>query len=91
MGPLVQTGINSLRPSYAYMRRYTMPSLAQIMACRLTGAKPLSEPMLPYCQLDHKEYISVKFHLKLKYVIQENAFETVVCEMAAIFVYASMC
>ena len=25
------------------------------------GAKPLSEPMLPYCQLDPKEYISVKF------------------------------
>ena len=28
------------------------PSLVQIMACRLDGAKPLSEPMLEYCQLD---------------------------------------
>ena len=27
-------------------------SLVQIMACRLTGAKPLSEPMLEYCQSD---------------------------------------
>ena len=25
------------------------PSLAQVMACRLSGAKPLSEPMLEYC------------------------------------------
>ena len=25
------------------------PSLVQIMACRLDGAKPLSEPMLEYC------------------------------------------
>ena len=25
------------------------PSLVQIMACRLIGAKPLSEPMLEYC------------------------------------------
>ena len=36
------------------------------MACRLFGAKPLSEPMLPYYQLDPKEHISVKFHLKFK-------------------------
>ena len=40
---------NSLRPSDAYMRQSTMPSLVQIMACRLVGAKPLSEPMLEYC------------------------------------------
>ena len=36
------------------------PSLVQIMACRLVGAKPLSEPMLEYSKLDPKE-ISVKF------------------------------
>ena len=24
-------------------------NIGQIMACRLTGAKPLSEPMLEYC------------------------------------------
>ena len=34
------------------MRRYPKPSLVQIMAWRLDGAKPLSEPMLEYCYLD---------------------------------------
>ena len=36
----------------AVWRIYTSvnyPSMAQIMACRLAGAKPLSEPMLEYC------------------------------------------
>ena len=31
------------------------------MACRLVGTKPLSEPMLEYCQLDPWEPTSVKF------------------------------
>ena len=30
------------------------------MACRLVGAKPLSDLMLEYCELDTKEQISVK-------------------------------
>ena len=30
----------------------TKPSLVQIMACRLFGAKPLSKPMLPHCPLN---------------------------------------
>ena len=34
------------------------------MACRLIGAKPLSEPMLDYCQLDPHEHISVKIWSK---------------------------
>ena len=29
-----------------------LPSLVQIMACRLAGAKPLSEPMLEYWELN---------------------------------------
>ena len=29
-----------------------LPSLVQIMACRLVGAKPLSEAVLVYCWLD---------------------------------------
>ena len=32
----------------SYMRQFTRPSLVQIMACRLDGAKPLFEPMLEY-------------------------------------------
>ena len=57
--------INPSRLSDAYMRQYPMPSLVPIMACRLFGAKPLSEPMLDYCQPDHKEQIWMKFYLKL--------------------------
>ena len=55
------------------------------MACRLDGAKPLSEPMLPYCQLDPKEHISVKSYSKFIHIfIQENASENGVRNMAAI-------
>ena len=31
------------------------------MACQLTGTKPLSEPMLEYCELDPQEQMSMKF------------------------------
>ena len=49
-----------------HMRQYTMPSLVQIMACRLFGAKPLPKPILPFYQLDPKEHISVEFYPKFK-------------------------
>ena len=77
-------GINSSMPSDAYMRQYNILTLVQIMACRLFGAKPLSEPMLPCCQLDHEDHISVKFYSNSKVLIHENAVENVVCKMAAI-------
>ena len=57
---------NSLRPSDPYMRQWSIPSLLQIMACCLLGAKSLSEPILPYCQLYPRKHISVKFYLKFK-------------------------
>ena len=44
--------INSFPPSAAYMRQWIGWALVQIMACRLFGTKPLSKPMLGYCQLD---------------------------------------
>ena len=51
------------------------------MACRQYGVKQLFEPVLPYCQSDTMEYISVKSYLKFKKVfIQGNALENVVCE-----------
>ena len=53
--------VNSLRPGGAYMHRQPVASLVQIMAWRQTGAKPLSESMLPYCQLEAWEQTSVKF------------------------------
>ena len=52
---------NSSPPSAAYMRQWIGPSLVQVLACRLFGAKPLPEPMLAYWQLDSWEQISVKF------------------------------
>ena len=54
------------------------------MAWRLFGTKPLSKPMLRYCQLDPKEHILVKFHSKFNNFNLGNAPENVVCEMAAI-------
>ena len=38
--------------SATYTRQWFRWALVQIMACRLFGAKPLSEPKLGYCQLD---------------------------------------
>ena len=54
------------------------------MACRLVGAKSLSEPMLDYCQLDPCEHISVKIKKNATIFIEENVRENVVCEMASI-------
>ena len=48
------------------MHQYNIPTLLQIMACRLFGAKPLSESMLSCCQIDTKEHVSVKFYLRFK-------------------------
>ena len=41
---------NSLRLSDAYLLQSSMSSLVQMMVCCLFGTKPLSEPMLAYCQ-----------------------------------------
>ena len=51
------------------------------MACRLVSAKPLSEPMLEYCQL---EQTIVKSLSKFIHFIQEKASENDVWKMAAI-------
>ena len=44
--------INSSSLSATYMCQWIRSALVQIMACRLFGTKPLSKPMLSYCQLD---------------------------------------
>ena len=54
------------------------------MACYLFGTKPLSEPMLPYCQLDRKEHILVKFYVKFTSFYSRKCIENVVWEMSAI-------
>ena len=43
---LVSHGINTSPPSAVYMRQWIGSVSVQIMACRLVGAKPLSESML---------------------------------------------
>ena len=55
------------------MRQYTSPPLIQIMACRLLGAKPFSEPMLLYCQLDTRKQI-IRFQIPTK-VIRDTHLE----------------
>ena len=63
---------NSLRPSGTYMHQWKGTSLVQLMACRLSGVKPLSEPMLVYFQLEPyieilieiQTFLFKKMHLK---------------------------
>ena len=57
---------NSSPLSAAYMRQWIRSALVQVMACRLFGAKPLSKPMLGYCQLDPEEQTPVKFQSTYK-------------------------
>ena len=49
---LLRQAVDSSPPSAAFMRQWIGSALVQIMACRLFGAKPLSKPMLSYCQLE---------------------------------------
>ena len=49
---LMCMALNSSPPSAAYMCQWSGLALVQIMACHLFGTKPLSKPMLGYCQLD---------------------------------------
>ena len=59
--PPCHTTINPLRLSDTYLCQKIRPSLVQVMACHLLGAKPSSEPMLTNCQLESWEYTAVNF------------------------------
>ena len=48
------------------------------MACRLFGGK-----QLPELSIGHLRHTSLKFESKYKIFIHENAFENVICEIAA--------
>ena len=87
----INFGLNSLRPSDAYMHHQLRPSLAQIMACCLLAAKPLSEPMMNYCQLAPKEQTSVKFHLKFKLFHSKKRIWKCCLKNVSHFVLASIC
>ena len=80
----VHNKVNSSPPGVSYMRWWIASALVRKMACRMFGANPLPKPMLVYCLLDPWEQSSVKFESKYNFFIHENAFENVVCEMAAI-------
>ena len=54
------------------------------MACRLIGAKPLSEQMLDYLNWTLRNKLQWNLNRNFNIFIQENAFESVVCETAAI-------
>ena len=55
------------------------------MACRLFGAKPLSEPIMNNCELDPEEQISVKFESKHNNLQWKKInLMNVICKMAAI-------
>ena len=54
------------------------------MACRLVSAKPLSEPMLEYGQLDPWEQISMKLLSDFKHFKSRKCIWNVVWKMAAI-------
>ena len=54
--PLMRLFFSTL--SEAEWRIWARPSLVQILACRLFGAKPLSEPIMACFQMDPWEHIS---------------------------------
>ena len=61
--------------THRYILHWTVSSLHQTVASLLFGIKPLSEPMQTCFQLNHKENVSMKYHLKYNIVSQENVFE----------------
>ena len=67
--------INSSPRSATYMRQWIGSILLQIMACRLFGAKPLSKPMLGYCQWILRNQLQWNFNWNTKFFIHENAYE----------------
>ena len=62
-----------------------MPTMVQVRACRLVGAKPLQKPFLAYCQLDSWEQISVKFESEFNHFRSRKWFENVVCQYGSHF------
>ena len=59
------------------------------MACRLFSAKPLSKPMLVYCQLDRGNKFQWNLNRNSNIFTQENASEYV-CKMAAMLLGLDM-
>ena len=60
------------------------------MVCRQDCTKPLSETMLVYCKLEPHEQTSVNSNWDSNILIQEKAFEYVVCQSDSHFVSDSV-
>ena len=76
--------LNSSHPSFVSIRQWIVSALVQIMACHLFGAKPLSKPMLGYCQWNLRNKLQWNFS-NTKLFINEMASENIVCQMTVIF------
>ena len=82
--------VNSSPHSAAYMRRWIESALLQIMVCRLSGTKQLSEQTFRYSQelspgpLVYRNKLQWNFNQNRKLFNHGNASEYIVCGMAAI-------
>ena len=85
-------GITWLREKYSFRglvnpfssvetctRQWKKSASALAMACPILGAKPLSEQMLAFYQLDHRT-----LDQDMKIVIAENGFRNIICKMPSI-------
>ena len=75
---------NSSPPSAAYMRQWIGSALVQIMTWRLFGAKPLSKQCWNIVNWTLRNKLQWNFNQSTYILIQENAFEIVVCKMVTI-------
>ena len=67
------------------MRQWTGSALVQLMACRMFCAKPLpNRPNVHLLLIGHLRTNFSDIFIKCKLFIQENAFQNVICEIAAI-------
>ena len=73
---------NTFRPGDAH--QWNGSSLVQVMTCHLFSTKPLPEPMLTTCQLDRQWH----FNQNMKFLLNENAFEIIICKMVAILFWS---
>ena len=65
-----------------YMHFLIQTSLVQVMAWCLSGAKPSTETVLTYCQLDPHEQTLVRFKSKQKHFHSGKCLKNVVCKMS---------
>ena len=54
------------------------------MVYLLIGTKPLAGLMMTYCRLKPWEQTTVNLNQHTKIVMQESAFENIICKMSAI-------